>query len=139
VLAPYIKNDQLWACPSAADDNCKPHCWADAYRGRLGDLPGDTTMWSEQFMSQGIKESQVLSPAPAEWCIASEGGCAVNGWAWRTLAPGGCDDGTGRDRRRGGADGTIDLHNEGRNALFFDGHTKWEKDETFRTFDSDPR
>ena len=26
VLNPYIKNDQVWACPTVADDNCKPHC-----------------------------------------------------------------------------------------------------------------
>jgi len=132
VLAPYIKNDQLWACPSVADDNCKPHNWPP-YCGRSLDLPGDSTMWSEHFMANGLKESQVVSPAPAQWVIASEGGCAVNGWAWSCLAPR-----PDCDRRRGGADGTIDLHSGGRNALYFDGHAKWHTDKAFMDFDSDP-
>jgi len=129
VLNPYIKNDQVWACPTVADDNCKPHCWLAAYRGRGGDIPGDDRMWSEHFMSQQIKDGRVQNAAG--WLIMSEGGCAVNGWTWEVLSPGGCD------RRRGGWDGTSELHNGGRNGMFYDGHVKWIRDENFDQYPSD--
>jgi prepilin-type N-terminal cleavage/methylation domain-containing protein/prepilin-type processing-associated H-X9-DG protein len=127
-LNPYIKSDQLWTCPSAVEDNCKPHNWRLCGRGN--DILGDTSMWSEHFMALGLKESQIKDPAPAEWMIKSEGGCAVNGWNWGVLAPlPTCD------RRRD----TVDLHSDGRTGLFYDGHAKWIKDANFVKYDSDPR
>jgi len=138
VLDPYMKNQQIWACPSADDGNCKPHCWLEIYRTRsgdashIGDIPADTRMWSEHFMANGLKEGRIKNPPPAQWMIISEGGCAVNGWTWAVLSPGGCD------RRRGGWDGTVDLHSGGRNCGFYDGHAKWEKDENMQNYDSNP-
>jgi len=131
VLNPYIKNNEVWSCPSVAKDNCKPHCWN--YGGRGSDIPGDDRMFSEQFMSNCLNETAIVSPPPAEWVICSEGGCAVNGWTWTVLS--GVDS---CDRRRGGSDGTTGLHNDGRNALYYDGHVKWHKDSAFHNFDSDP-
>jgi prepilin-type processing-associated H-X9-DG protein len=83
-------------------------------------------------MALGLNASQATQPA--NWLIMSEGGCAVNGWTWDNLTPP-----PGCDRRRGGADGTIDLHSGGRTGLFFDGHAKWIKDENMGTYPSDPR
>jgi prepilin-type N-terminal cleavage/methylation domain-containing protein/prepilin-type processing-associated H-X9-DG protein len=127
-LNPYMKNTQLWACPSATPDFCHPHCWAPSQQGRGADPTGDNSMFSEQFMSQGYREANIVNPPPAEWVILSEGGCGVNGWTWQVLSGiGTCD------RRR-----QTDLHNGGRNALMYDGHAKWFKDEKYYNFDSDP-
>ena len=130
VLEPYMKNQQLWSCPSADPNNCKPNCWGDPWRGRGGNITADTSMWSEHFMALGLAENAIRSPAAAEWCIKAEGGCAVNGWNWGNIGPGGAC-----DRRRD----TVDLHSEGVNALFYDGHGKWNKHEAFYNLDSDPR
>jgi len=133
ILATYLADDKVWTCPSVADDNCRPHCW-QTWSGRGGDIPGDSSMWSEHYMSWQLKEASVKI-SPSGWCIRAEGGCAANGWDWATLGPRLSD---GCDRRRGGADGTIDIHNGGRTAQFFDGHVAWTKDAAFRTMPSQP-
>ncbi|HJN15736.1 MAG TPA: prepilin-type N-terminal cleavage/methylation domain-containing protein [Armatimonadota bacterium] len=130
ILNPYIKNEQIWGCPSAPENNCKPSCWSDPWRGRGGNWPADVSMWSEHFMALGLKDASIKNPASGEWVIKAEGGCAVNGWNWANIAPGGCD------RRR---TDTIDLHNGGVNALYYDGHAKWHGHTAFNNFDSDPR
>jgi len=129
----YLADDKVWACPSVADDNCRPHNWVGVC-GRGLDLPGDSSMWAEHYFGDGAcrKESNVKI-SPSGWCMRSEGGCAVNGWNWGVLAPlPTCD------RRRGGADGTIDIHNGGRTAQFFDGHVAWTKDAAFLNLPSQP-
>jgi len=142
VLAnPYIKNDGVWTCPSAPTDNCRPHCYhapngSRQYSVRTGDIPGDDHMFSEHFMSQGYKESRIVDPGPANWLIMSEGGCYVNGWTWVVLSPNSPTPNPANcDRRRE----TAEIHNGGRNGLFYDGHVKWIKDAQFASgYDSDP-
>ena len=136
VLKPYVGDDRTWTCPSAADNNCKPNCWLNSRRGGGGNIPGDTSMFAEQFMGWGMRVAEVKI-SPDDWLIKSEGGCAVNGWWWRNISPGGC--GGGRDRRRTGATGTVGLHGRGRNCMFFDGHSAFLNDEIMRNQQSDPR
>ena len=118
ILNPYIKNMQVWTCPSY--DGGFQHGWR--IQGGCGGVPAPEhfTMWSEHLNGWGIKESRIQFPA--ERAAFGEGNCGVNGWTWDTI----------RYRWRPGAD-----HNGGCNAGFLDGHVKWIQFSNW-TFTSDP-
>jgi prepilin-type processing-associated H-X9-DG protein len=128
LLRTYLADDKVWTCPSAQDDNCRPHCWN--YGGRYNDLPGDPSMWAEHYLADGAcRKEGTVRISPSGWVVRSEGGCGMNGWNWANISGiGTCD------RRRD----TLDIHNGGRTAQFFDGHVSWHKDSAFYNFPSRP-
>ncbi len=117
LLNPYIKNAQLWTCPSY--DGWYGHGWGGQGCGQVYS-PEHFTMWSEQLNGWGIKDSRIQYPA--ERAAFGEGNCGVNGWGWHTI----------KNRERPGPD-----HNGGCNGGFLDGHVKWVAWSNW-TFNSDP-
>ncbi len=108
--APYIKNEQIWLCPTTArknNNNCgnwlpQLRSFAASYslncdRGFMGCACGNARM--------------ALLQKPAEWFFVSEGvGVPMRPWL---RAGGGC------------ATNVHAPHNEGVNLSYGDGHVKW--------------
>lgn len=131
-LNPYIKNWQVWDCPSAGDINCAngsvPH---HAVNQDIGDgyLPANfrlTYGYNEDMLVWGRKLAEYS--VPAETVVCGDASGYLN---WRRLAcskimvcqlpNGGC----------GGMPGNMNdqytRHNGGSNVQFLDGHVKWVK------------
>ncbi len=117
---PYIKNAQIWTCPSFAG---RPYGYGWNPTGACGQrqMTDKGYMWSEHLNGNGVSDAQILYPA--ERVAFAEGNCGVNGWGW---------DGSVRQRQRPGAD-----HNSGCNGAYLDGHVKWLAFNNW-TFTSDP-
>jgi prepilin-type N-terminal cleavage/methylation domain-containing protein/prepilin-type processing-associated H-X9-DG protein len=115
LMDPYIKNLQIWVCPSL--------------RTNLMEFCGDTTghnVRSTYAMNDWIEQSGGYPMAwikrPSEkiwWCDGPGRQCgAVWGSSSAFMAWG--DDGWGYW-------GVSDIHNDGSNVAYFDGHAKWRK------------
>jgi prepilin-type N-terminal cleavage/methylation domain-containing protein/prepilin-type processing-associated H-X9-DG protein len=118
---PYIKNRQLWLCPSQSGDTACP-C---GYPGGLNDPqyvqgnycfnPYTTEGWYGNM--QGRKIGAVASPAEVILCGDGRRSWVHTGeWCW----------GNGQGGRA--CNPTIaSIHNEGANFAWMDGHSKWQK------------
>ena len=117
LLTPYIKNTQLWACPSI---------------GRTPWQRGPTTCpfwWSTSYMfTYSILGSSLATfTQPSQTILTSEGGmnCALN--FFTNVNPWSSIDGNTKWWIASIAGNTEDLHNGGANCGFIDGHVKWVK------------
>ena len=154
VLQPYVKNKQLFVCPSArnltsnAGDSCDPRYVADypppgntteAGKGSgtygynfyyLG--PGYTTP-SGTVMSMSAIDQPADTVALSEINKIGNPGATYRPTLWETTNPYGC--------RRPNLYGeqVATWHNEGNNIVFCDGHAKWMKKESFGDYDKDGR
>jgi prepilin-type N-terminal cleavage/methylation domain-containing protein/prepilin-type processing-associated H-X9-DG protein len=118
-LTPYIKNSQIWRCPSATADTTAPppadYPWCSYFaNGVLFYLgvsqatvqrPADGIMFWEFYQARGYSYLRPTS-SPVSLTTATWGG---------TISAG----------RYG------NIHNDGANATFADGHAKWLKESNF--------
>ncbi|NSW54742.1 MAG: DUF1559 domain-containing protein [Armatimonadetes bacterium] len=127
LLQPYIKNTQIWVCPSyntlqataavgiQGATNCA--CAGTYYRLRGGYGPnyGDTSRLNPWPVPSGRKESDI--PAPSTTLLVADSHCVV-------ASPPGVwpSDGT---QTSGNLPYSL-RHNEGANVLYCDGHVKWQ-------------
>jgi len=140
-IYPYVKNHQLFNCPSSPyDANCD---WGDGNGGhgiphhnvpracQLGWLPPNTVVsygWNEDMLVNGRKLA--IYGYPAETVPFGDASGYVN---WRRMAsanknvcdlPGGC---AGMDNGTGGMNDDYTRHNGGSNVAYLDGHVKFQK------------
>ncbi|MCC7491039.1 MAG: DUF1559 domain-containing protein [Fimbriimonadaceae bacterium] len=104
-LAPYIKNTQIWRCPSAANVNYTV-CTAGAptYQCHYA--------WNVWLNRNAVSNVQ----APASTVTMTDG---TNNYYYRR-------DSANPNTNPGWT--PVSRHNDGWNTLFFDGHAKWRKD-----------
>jgi prepilin-type N-terminal cleavage/methylation domain-containing protein/prepilin-type processing-associated H-X9-DG protein len=130
-LIPYVKNGQIYACPTAQPYSIQNGLSAAQY---------DPTPYSNaNFMGNGVVFGRSLAvvPNPADTVYFQE--TAARGkWAWvrpklsgslyytwHTSCTIGCPDGQGYDS----------LHQDGGNLLWADGHAKYRKGASLRAFE----
>lgn len=133
VIAPYVKNQQLFECPSTEYQisTCAPPV-PRSYSGRRGGYacnsgrPGvigqiGNGPFGNSWHRAGPKESTFQDVANLIAITESDSGCGM----WCGVGHAGYDSGstTGWDRRR-------TQHNDGMNVAYYDGHVKFHK----RTF-----
>jgi prepilin-type N-terminal cleavage/methylation domain-containing protein/prepilin-type processing-associated H-X9-DG protein len=99
-IDPYVKSQQLWVCPSWRQD-----IWVTC--------PGDRTVSTYNLHgdARNISMAKVKEPAAKVFYKEGEQYC---GYFWAHCHQWDCTSPT-------------DLHNEGLNCGFFDGHAKWVK------------
>ena len=109
LLVPYVKNDQLWICPSTRiSHTCGTPAWS-----------GPNTSYGYSFCDNRNAEAGILSPA--ELAMFADWRAVGIKWKSQTCTcSAACPWG---NRWRPGTD-TIP-HNEGINISFTDGHSKW--------------
>jgi prepilin-type N-terminal cleavage/methylation domain-containing protein/prepilin-type processing-associated H-X9-DG protein len=115
LLNPYIKNTQVWICPSMTPDyrtcGCGPEGeprWITGY--------GQNCDWrSIPKPTDGAPMAQY--PVPATTVYASDANCVVV----RT------DQTSAYPAPNGTCPTTFSPHNDGKNHLYMDGHVKWGK------------
>ncbi|NPV46594.1 MAG: DUF1559 domain-containing protein [Armatimonadetes bacterium] len=100
LLMPYIKNRQIWVCPSW---NMQPWDISDCPTGRL------TATYQFNYGTVGKSIATVRSPASK---ILQAEGSMWCGWFWPSCNQPNCSLPT-------------DLHNGGVNCGYYDGHAKW--------------
>lgn len=106
LLRPYTKNDQIWVCPSwgiGIWDRCGDQVWIES-----------TYQYSHQIEGQSMARvkapaDKVLEMENYQWCGGFWAGCTQDDCCMPT-----------------------DLHNEGNNCGFYDGHAKWIKQSMLR-------
>jgi len=114
VIFPYVKNNQLFICPSkifTGRTTCSYwSSWANAMN--LNSSYG----WNCRGLGngRGTEMSKVQKPAELFW--VADGG---NPWRPYKRVPTGCGAGYTSD--------ATEPHNEGRNIAYVDGHVKWMK------------
>jgi len=128
-LNPYVKNWQLWDCPSAGDINCAngsvPHHYInqDITAGRL---PGNfrlTYGFTEDMLVWGRKLGAYT--VPAETCAGGDASGLGSSYRYACSRimpcqiPGGCG------AWNTAMNDSYARHNGGSNLLFLDGHTKF--------------
>jgi prepilin-type N-terminal cleavage/methylation domain-containing protein/prepilin-type processing-associated H-X9-DG protein len=101
VLDPYIKNSQIWICPSASPRPPYNVCTAS------GDPPYNATYAKNVWLNANA-DSRVQSPATTVYCTDG-----TNNYYYR------------RNDNTGWAPPLW--HNDGWNVLYYDGHVKWRK------------
>jgi prepilin-type N-terminal cleavage/methylation domain-containing protein/prepilin-type processing-associated H-X9-DG protein len=111
-LDPYIKNSQIWTCPSARQ---APH----PFNCGCGTAPNYMISWYGLNVeaSNGIPMAWIKRPSEKIWFAEMTRMCEL---VW-------CIPGAGDDY---GSDTVSDVHNDGSNCSFFDGHAKWYKKTT---------
>ncbi len=118
LLRPYIKNEQIWVCPSIG---------ATPWPRGTGCTQwiSSTYTWTHSIMGSSLANFT----QPANTIVTAEAyvGCALNFFAnanpWTAL-----HDDTKHNLARKGYDGP-EIHNGGANCSFIDGHVKWTKRE----------
>jgi prepilin-type N-terminal cleavage/methylation domain-containing protein/prepilin-type processing-associated H-X9-DG protein len=100
LLDPYIKNSQIWTCPSG---RVQPNYWTSWY-----------AMNFELEANQGYPQAWIKRPTDKIWMVDSGRHCSV---VWG-------------DIDTWGNDGVSDIHNGGSNCAYFDGHAKWQMKQT---------
>jgi prepilin-type N-terminal cleavage/methylation domain-containing protein/prepilin-type processing-associated H-X9-DG protein len=123
VILPYVKNSQIFICPSSRW-NINPTCaywvaWANALN--LGTSYGMNDCTEGGGGSTQLPLAQIIRPS--ELMLLGEG---PSPWRPVELGPAG---GTPCNRN------WPDVHNDGLNLAFYDGHAKWAK--RSRAYDSD--
>ena len=114
VAAPYVKNKQIFKCPSGRfNGRANGYCAGFAPWANNMLLPSSYG-WNCRGVGNGRGTQMALIRRPAELFWLADGG---NPWRPWMRVPQGC--GAGR-----GPDGD-EPHNEGRNIGYCDGHAKW--------------
>jgi prepilin-type N-terminal cleavage/methylation domain-containing protein/prepilin-type processing-associated H-X9-DG protein len=135
LILPYVKSDQIWYCPSAP----KPDADHTAYIGfpsyginvLMGADPGVSTS------TFGIALSAINNPA--ELINAIESSYLPNAATWPGYYAAWYDGAsTPYTTYNNNVGVPYPRHFEGANALFCDGHVKWNKVETYTTAPSTP-
>jgi len=132
-LNPYVKNWQLFACPSATPHRADgsaicanqsiPHFWVNEAINR-GWVPADFQLhyaWVEGISttSRGAKLASFMTPSSTVMVADSVGYATPYRVAWAQCCAAEC---TPTVRTEGNT-----RHNGGSNVAFFDGHVKWMK------------
>ena len=100
LLMPYARNEQIWTCPS----------WRLA-PWDISDCPTGRRTATYQFNYTGVAQPMARIASPANKIIQIE--CSMwCGWFWPACDQPYCSL-------------PVDLHNEGNNCGYFDGHAKW--------------
>ncbi len=117
-LQPYVKNKQIFDCPS------RPYCWLSYSRnialGYFGGFDGRPGPWYE-----GVKLATILHPSEMLLTIDRHEGTSA--WYWCRIGWPGSVYGQPTESC------FPPLHNEGHNVLLVDGHAKWYR--SYRYFD----
>jgi prepilin-type N-terminal cleavage/methylation domain-containing protein/prepilin-type processing-associated H-X9-DG protein len=112
LLDPYIKNAQIWTCPSGRINTWYRNC------ASCGSNPNFWVSWyamNEQLEANGgYPQAWLKRPTDKIWFVDSGRQCAV---VWG-------------DADTYGNDGVSDIHNGGSNCAYFDGHCKWQMKQT---------
>lgn len=113
LLQPYIRNHQIFQCPS---DNNRWDIWwwdgRDGGRPAQGLPPGGLSYGANEVLHHGAKDAVMLRPSQTLWMADAQSGLIAD-WHWwpcRVVAA---------------HDNTFDAHNEGVNIVFGDSHAKW--------------
>ncbi len=106
VLDPYVKNAQIWTCPSAKTV-------AFGYGVCCGFI-------RRQEWSPMVQDSALIN-APAEKIFLWDSSATIQHWPLCQNSGSACHDGNISAR-----------HNDGANCLFCDGHVKWLSDQAMR-------
>ena len=113
VLYPYVKNDQVYVCPTVAQDATRAwggYGW-NVYLGYVGNHPDRTGA-----IYEGVKLADIDYPAQ-HVAIADHHGADYPSWAfYRLWGSSSCD-----------PNRWVTIHNGGWNIGFVDGHAKWMK------------
>jgi prepilin-type N-terminal cleavage/methylation domain-containing protein/prepilin-type processing-associated H-X9-DG protein len=112
---PYVKNSQIWVCPSRSGAYATPYYCSNAYphygyscsicKATRATVAGSCPNWTYNNIA-------LLSPA-SEWVLLAESSQDTP------------DIGRGSSRTGSTTQWVVHPHNEGRNYLFVDGHAKW--------------
>jgi len=120
VLSPYVKNDQIWKCPSLqqnllAPGSCPPHANGNINTG---------TVYCFDRGALGQSEARVTDAAGTIMMAERSVGCSY------LFSCGSCHG--YKDTMNTTANGGIgDWHSGGVNAAFIDGHVKWMIQKSF--------
>jgi prepilin-type N-terminal cleavage/methylation domain-containing protein/prepilin-type processing-associated H-X9-DG protein len=117
LLDPYIKNLQIWVCPSLRQ---QPYMTPAA-----ACTPGGIPWYAANMWLQGpgltcYPMAQIQRPAEKIWLADGSGRACGGVWGSGSAFMVWGDDGWGTA-------GLNPIHNGGVNAAFFDGHAKWQK------------
>jgi prepilin-type N-terminal cleavage/methylation domain-containing protein/prepilin-type processing-associated H-X9-DG protein len=108
LLDPYIKNAQIWVCPSGRAQTWHRNCGC-------GNKVNFEVSWyafnSQLENGTGYPQAWIKRPSEKIWMCDSGRHCAVV-WGFADTW---------------GNDGVSDIHNDGSNVNYFDGHAKWHK------------
>jgi prepilin-type processing-associated H-X9-DG protein/prepilin-type N-terminal cleavage/methylation domain-containing protein len=125
-IMPYVKNDQLFACPSKVMTYVDPNGGTQVFNLSYG--------WNQLYVGGGAGYSGgpgaalAAVQAPTSTILLADAGGGVTGWAGCTaydnlspsIAPPSFVATSGNQRRV-----CADRHNGGANCAFVDGHAKW--------------
>jgi prepilin-type processing-associated H-X9-DG protein len=107
-LAAYIKNNQVWACPSRGDCGARP----------IG-------QWRSYGWNRGTEANKLGSfRYPAQTCMFSESAWSI---AWLPINRGCCGGNANLQRADLYPHFIGRWHSGGANMVFWDGHVKWIK------------
>ncbi|MBI2301228.1 MAG: DUF1559 domain-containing protein [Armatimonadetes bacterium] len=117
-ISPYIKNAQLWVCPSRSDCGSAVGQWRSYGWNRGGEGRKDSARQMPAQLLMFADSSRSIS-----WLPITNTCCGSNA----VLQPGG-----------GEPHFVGKIHNEGANMAFWDGHVKWLKQQSVRADDTSP-
>ena len=135
-IYPYVKNQQLFTCPSGARDGCHLGCypWSSVVTAPI------SYGYNEYMSDVGAKMASIQYPAQqvlvGDCRTALGGNTPAGGWIFRYIfvlvdppvcCPGSMDQDPGRPNSSDG------VHNGGSNIGFADGHAKWMNVTTIQT------
>jgi prepilin-type N-terminal cleavage/methylation domain-containing protein/prepilin-type processing-associated H-X9-DG protein len=115
-IYPYVKNTQLFICPSRDTDSCDMHQCGNSNPTISALVPHVTYAPNCPGLGSGSGRKEAHISKPADMFLLGESlrGCGF----WRPfyqVPQGNC------------AAGTVDIHNDGINVAYCDGHAKWLK------------
>jgi prepilin-type N-terminal cleavage/methylation domain-containing protein/prepilin-type processing-associated H-X9-DG protein len=122
---PYVKNDQIYHCPSVDQRNCGgTPLFCEGYGQVVANSIAGSMVGSGKNLDRFAGDN---SKGPAGVIIISE---SNNPFLWDWASPTNDLDGTGS------LWGRLDpVHNEGMNCGYIDGHAKWQKKAALNTAD----
>ena len=108
MLMPYVKNTQVWECPSGrfpyTQDSSNPLWHSGSYGANLSPVAAPSPTGSRTY-ANGRPAEQIPAAETLMACDSNNGNVAVY---WQS-----------------GLQNVVEVHNGGVNVAFFDGHAKW--------------
>ncbi|NUQ01761.1 MAG: DUF1559 domain-containing protein [Armatimonadetes bacterium] len=132
LASPYVKNTQLFICPSYAGTNQRGYgcnynlSWWDGARAMADIQSASQTSYT---LDSAQCSASVIGQPPGDW-----GNYVTSGPDWQWMPPGGWTSSPGTNYTNTDGNYTrrpIARHNEGLNVAYVDGHVKWMKIEAF--------
>jgi prepilin-type N-terminal cleavage/methylation domain-containing protein/prepilin-type processing-associated H-X9-DG protein len=119
MVQPYMKNQEIWLCPTQGETGCA--CGAGAYGIPYIPMSYIRNPWSLEgwYAGAGVGKKEDAIDSPASLILLCDGRRAWVHFSWWIYGNG--------SKGRGCDPSIADVHNDGVNCLFFDGHTKWSK------------